>query len=105
MEIELTEQNFKGEILDSQKAALVDFWAAWCGPCQIIAPIVREIANQYQEKITVGKVNVDEVPQIAAQYNIMSIPTLIIFKKGKIVDRIIGAVAKEYIEEKIKAHI
>lgn len=105
MGIELTDQNFKEEIVDSNVPALVDFWAPWCGPCIMVTPAVEEIANQYQGKLKVGKLNVDEAPQIASQYGIMSIPTLMIFKKGEVVDKIIGAVSKEHIEEKIKAHI
>ena len=105
MEVILTDQNFKEEILSSEILALVDFWAPWCGPCKMVSPAVEEIANQYDGKIKVGKLNVDEAPVIASRYSIMSIPTLMIFKGGEVVDRIIGAVPKEHIEEKVKAHI
>ncbi len=105
MEIVLTDQNFKEEILNSQIPALVDFWAPWCGPCKMIGPVIEEIASQYQGKIKIGKLNVDDAPVSASQYSIMSIPTLIIFKGGEVVDKIIGVVSKETIEEKLKAHI
>ena len=105
MEIVLTDQNFKEEILNSEVPALVDFWAPWCGPCKMIGPAIEEIANQYQGKIKVGKLNVDDAPVIASQYSIMSIPTLLIFKGGEIVDKIIGVVSKDQIEEKVKVHI
>ena len=105
MEILLTDQNFKEEILNSEVPALVDFWAPWCGPCKMVSPAVEEIANQYDGKIKVGKLNVDDAPMTASQYSVMSIPTLMIFKGGEVVDKIIGAVPKEQIEEKIKAHI
>ncbi len=105
MEVVLTDQNFKEEILNSVVPALVDFWAPWCAPCKMVSPAVEEIANQYNGKIKVGKLNVDDAPVIASQYSIMSIPTLMIFKGGEVVDKIIGAVPKEHIEEKVKAHI
>ena len=105
MEIVLTDQNFKEEILSSEVPALVDFWAPWCGPCKMIGPAIKEIADQYQGKIKVGKLNVDDAPVTASKYSVMSIPTLMIFKGGEVVDKIIGAVPKEQIEEKLKAHI
>jgi len=105
MEITLTDENFEQEILKSKLPALVDFWAPWCGPCHMVSPIVEELANQYQGKLKVGKVNVDEAPGIASKYGIMSIPTLMVFKDGEIVEQMIGAAPKEVIEEKIKPHI
>ncbi|MBR5192410.1 MAG: thioredoxin [Clostridia bacterium] len=88
-EITLTKQNFEEEVLKSTKPVLVDFWATWCGPCRMIAPIVEEIANEYQN-IKVGKINVDEQEKLAIEYGIMSIPTLILFKDGKEEKRILG---------------
>ncbi|MCK4648750.1 thioredoxin [bacterium] len=105
MEVTLTEENFKKEVLESDLPVLVDFWASWCGPCQIVGPIVEEIAKEYEGRLKVGKLNVDEGRNIASQYRIMSIPTLMIFKGGEVVDQIIGALPKPALEEKIKQHL
>ena len=105
MEIILTEKNFKQEVLESDLPVLVDFWAPWCSPCYIVGPIVEELAKEYEGRLRVGKLNVDEGRNIAAQYQIMSIPTLMIFKGGEVVDQIIGALPKATLEEKIKQHI
>jgi thioredoxin len=103
MSLELTEKNFKTEILDVQILSIVDFWATWCMPCRMIAPVLEEIAKDYAGKIKVGKVNVDNETNLAAEYAIMSIPALLFFKDGKVVTQIIGAVPKEHIEEKLKS--
>ena len=105
MEIKLTDENIKKEIMESDLPALVDFWAPWCAPCNMVTPIVKEIAEHYQGKLKVGKLNVDDAPKTASQYNVMGIPTLMIFKGGKVVEEMVGAAPKEYIEEKIKPHI
>ena len=94
---ELTDKNFKAEVLQSDKPVLVDFWAEWCGPCKAIAPTVGEIANEYYGTIKVGKVNVDNNQQIAMEYGIRSIPSLLIFKDGTIVNQIVGSVQKDSI--------
>ena len=104
-EVKLTDDNFKSEILDSQMPCLVDFWAEWCRPCLMIAPAIGEIAKEYQEKLKVGKVNVDEANQVSSDYGVMSIPTLAIFKNGDLVDKMVGASSKHAIEEFIKPHI
>ncbi len=100
-----TDQNFKAEVLDSGKVALVDFWAAWCGPCQMLGPVIDDLAGDYEGKAVIAKVNVDENPNIAAQYGIRSIPTMLIFKNGEIVDQMVGAMPKNMIAEKIDAQL
>ncbi len=101
-EVRLTEDNWEKEVLNSDIPVLVDFWAPWCGPCRMVAPIVAEIAEEYAGKLKVGKLNTDEEPGIAVKYGIMSIPTLMIFKNGSVADQIIGAVPKEYFIQKIE---
>ncbi|QEI40186.1 Thioredoxin [Dolichospermum sp. UHCC 0315A] len=90
----VTEASFKVDVLESEVPVLVDFWAPWCGPCRMVAPVVEEIAEQYEGQIKVVKVNTDENPNIASQYGIRSIPTLMIFKDGDKVDMVVGAVPK-----------
>jgi len=103
--VEVTDTNFQKEVLQSQIPVLVDFWAAWCGPCKIIAPIVEEIANELSGKMKVGKVDVDNNPTISMQYGIRSIPTLLVFKGGAVVEQIIGAVPKKNLLEKLSQHV
>ena len=93
-EITLTKDNFQAEVLQSDLPVLVDFWATWCGPCRMVGPVVAEIAEEYAGKVKVGKVNVDEEPDLARQYGIMSIPSLKFFKGGEVVNQVIGAVPK-----------
>ena len=97
-----TDDNFDGEVLKSDKPVLIDFWAPWCGPCKAIGPIVEEIAGAYQEKVKVMKVNVDESAKVASTYGIRSIPTLMMFKNGKLADTHVGLMPKEKLEEFIK---
>ncbi|MBZ4652814.1 MAG: trxA [Peptococcaceae bacterium] len=92
--IQLTDSNFKNEVLDSTQPVLVDFWAAWCGPCKMIAPIIDEVAADYQGKVKIGKLNVDENSKTASEYGIMSIPTMVLFKNGKEVNRLVGFMPK-----------
>ena len=101
-EITLTKDNFDAEVMQSDVPVLVDFWAVWCGPCQMLAPTIEEIANEYEGKIKVGKVNVDEQPELAQKYGIMSIPTLIYFKDGQVAEQTMGVQPKESIEALIK---
>jgi thioredoxin 1 len=102
--IEITDANFN-EVLNTEKPVLVDFWAEWCGPCKMIGPIVKELAGEYEGKAVIGKVNVDENPNTAAQFGIRSIPTLLVFKGGEIVDKQIGAVPKAVLAGKLDAHL
>ena len=99
--LELSEDNFEQEVVKSSIPVLVDLWAAWCGPCRVIGPVVEELAGTYQGKMKMSKLNVDDYPQVAAQYRIMNIPTLLLFKGGKEVDRIVGVVPKEELSRRI----
>lgn len=100
-EVIFTDQNWESEVLNSDIPVIVDFWASWCAPCYMIAPMVEEIGQEYKEKIRIGKLNVDENPAVAGKYGIMSIPTLLLFQDGKIVDRVIGLVPKQILEQKV----
>ena len=100
-----TSSNFQDTVLNSDKPVLVDFWAEWCGPCRMIGPVVEEIANEYEGRAVIGKLNVDENPEIAGNYGVRSIPTLLIFKGGDVVDKIVGAVPKPAITSKIDAQL
>ena len=102
--IEVTDSNFQ-DIINSDKPVLVDFWAEWCGPCKMIGPVVEEIAGEYSEKAVVGKMDVDANSTIPAQFGIRSIPTLMIFKGGELVDKIVGAVPKHVLVQKLDAAI
>jgi thioredoxin 1 len=102
--LHLTDENFDEE-LEKSPLILVDFWAEWCAPCRIIAPVVEELARDYDGKLVCGKLNVDENPATAARFQIMSIPSLLLFKNGEAVDKVIGAVPKSHLEEKIKPYL
>ncbi len=103
MEHTFTDANFDSEVLASEKPVLVDFWAQWCGPCRMVSPAVTALSEQYQDRVKVGKLNVDENPESTSKYQIFSIPSLKIFKSGKIIGEIVGAVPKAVIEQKLKA--
>jgi len=105
MEVRLTNENFETEVLESATPVVVDFWAPWCGPCKAIAPTVEELAREYQGKIKVCKLNVDEAPEIATQYAVMSIPTLLLFKDGKPMDKTAGAMAKRDLEKFVQPYL
>lgn len=102
-EIEFTDSNFSVEVLEADVPVLVDFWAPWCGPCKMIAPMVEEISNEYAGKVKVGKLNTDDNQTVASQYGVMSIPTLMIFKNGEVVERIVGAQPKEALTGKLES--
>lgn len=103
--VEITDGNFKTEIEGAQGLSLVDFWAAWCGPCRMVAPIVEQLAGEYEGKLKVGKLDVDANQQIATRYNIRSIPSILFFKDGKLVDTVVGAVPKAMLERKVQEHL
>ncbi len=103
--LHLTEQNFEQEVLKSELLVLVDFWAEWCGPCKMMSPVVDEIADELSGKIKIGKVNVDEAQQLAIKHSVMSIPTLILFKKGEPVDQLVGAVTKDRLLDSINKNL
>jgi thioredoxin 1 len=103
--VEFTDANFDQEVLKSDIPVLIDFWAVWCGPCKMIAPIVEELAGEYEGKVKIGKLDVDNNPGVAMKYGIRSIPTLLIFKNGQLADQIVGAVPKAHITEKLKSHV
>jgi len=100
---EITDDNFETEVINSDLPVLIDFWAVWCGPCKIIAPIVEEMAAEYEGKAKIGKLDVDANQQTAIKYGVRSIPTLLLFKDGELKDTIIGAVPKTNIVEKLNA--
>ena len=103
--MDLTVENFQSEVLDSSIPVLVDFWAVWCGPCKMIAPIINELESEYEGKAKVFKVNVDEQTPLASKYGIMSIPTLLLFKNGEIVEKLIGARSKAELKSIIDKHL
>ncbi|OGJ88105.1 MAG: thioredoxin [Candidatus Raymondbacteria bacterium RifOxyA12_full_50_37] len=100
---EFNASNFDAEVLNAQKPVLIDFWAPWCGPCKAIAPALEELAETMKETITIGKVNVDDCPDIAGRYGIMSIPTLLIFRNGAVINQIVGALSKKDLQDRITA--
>ncbi len=101
--VEITDQNFETEVIKSDKPVLIDFWAVWCGPCKLIAPIVEELANEYDGKVKIGKLDVDSNQETSIKFGVRSIPTLLLFKDGNLKDTIIGAVPKSKIVEKLNA--
>lgn len=105
MAFEITDSNFETEVLKSPKVTLIDFWAEWCGPCRAIAPIVEELAREYNGRALIGKVNVDENPEVTVRYGVRNIPTILFIKNGQVVDKQVGAVPKSVLEEKLKAHL
>lgn len=105
MALEITDSNFEETVMKADKPVLVDFWAEWCGPCRMVGPIVDELAQDYEGKAIVGKVNVDENPEVASKFGIRSIPTLLVIKNGEVVDKQVGAAAKEALASKLDAQL
>lgn len=101
--VELNDQNFEAEVASFQGTVLVDFWAPWCGPCRMVSPVVEEIAKEYKGKAKVGKLNTDDAPDIASRFGIRSIPTLLFFKNGAVVQQLVGAYPKGKISEKLES--
>lgn len=99
--LHFTDDNFESEVLQSKEPVLVDFWATWCGPCRLIAPVIEELAGDYAGKAKIGKLDVDNNQRVALEYGVRSIPTLLVFQNGKVVDTIIGAVPKNTIVQKL----
>ncbi len=100
-----TDINFKSEVLEADLPVLVDFWATWCGPCKMIAPLIDDLAKEYAAKMKIGKIDVDTNPRIATEYGVMSIPTIIFFKKGKVMNQLVGVVSKADLKRKIEENL
>lgn len=105
MALEITDSSFQEVVLQSDKPVLVDFWAPWCGPCRMLSPVIEQLHNEFEGKAVIGKVNVDDNQQIAVEYGIRSIPTLLFFKNGELVDKLTGVFPKEVIAEKLSVHL
>lgn len=104
MAFEFTDANFTESALESDSLVVADFWAEWCGPCRMITPIIEELSNEYNGDVVIGKVNVDNNPQISGKYGVRSIPTILLIKNGEVVDKHVGVISKQALADKIEAH-
>lgn len=102
---EFTDASFKSEVLDSDKLTVIDLWAEWCGPCRLMSPVIEELSSEYAGKAVVGKLNVDDNPEVPSNYNVRGIPTFLFLKNGELVDKVVGAQTKQFLKDKIEAHI
>jgi thioredoxin 1 len=105
MAFEFTDKNFQETAIEGNNISVVDFWAEWCGPCRAITPIIEELSSEYEGKVLVGKVNVDENPEVSMKYGIRSIPTILILKNGEVVEKQVGVTTKKNLADKIEAHL
>ncbi|MEQ1625449.1 MAG: thioredoxin [Sediminibacterium sp.] len=100
---EFTDANFQTEVIGSDKVTVIDLWAEWCGPCRMMTPIIEELATEYEGRAVVGKLNVDENPEIPTNYNVRGIPTFLIFKNGELKEKVVGAQSKKFLQDRIEA--
>ncbi len=100
---EFTDASFKSEVLDSDKVTVIDLWAEWCGPCRIMSPVIEELSKEYEGKAVVGKLNVDNNPEVPTNYNVRGIPTFLLFKGGELKEKVVGAQTKQFLKDKIEA--
>jgi len=105
MALEFTDSNFQAEVLSSDKLSVIDFWAEWCGPCRAIGPVIEDLSKDYAGKVNIGKVNVDQNPQLSINYGITSIPAILFIKGGQVVDKQVGAAPRSVLEKKIQANL
>lgn len=102
---EFTDANFQQEVLQNEKVTLIDLWAEWCGPCRMMSPVVEELATEYKDRVVVGKLNVDDNPNVPTNYNVRGIPTFLLFKNGELKEKIVGLQTKKYLKDKIESHL
>jgi len=102
---EFTDASFKTEVLGSDKLTVIDLWAEWCGPCRMMTPVIEELSKEYEGKAVIGKLNVDENPEVPSNNNVRGIPTFLFFKNGELVDKVVGAQTKKFLQDKIEAHM
>ena len=105
MAYEFTDANFQEEVLQNDKITLIDLWAEWCGPCRMMSPVVEELAKEYKDRVRVGKLNVDDNPEVPTNYNVRGIPTFLLFKNGELKEKIVGVQTKQFLQNKIEAQL